>query len=165
MSKDSEIQKLDKMTLLFVYHDLMKRADKLMSLVTDAATLQALELSSDKDRATIIIRAETCQSLGKRYGEIASALPDSVPVKRPRDFMSQAVSWVLGDRKTLNAQQVLTRILCDETCKRQLVRVPTIDNVRETLSTGSRDPQNPRFIREARGYYKRNPKYKAPKNL
>lgn len=159
MSKEDETQKLDKKTLLFVANELMKRAQKLANVLIDVETLQALDLTGAAKRLELLTRIETCEALGKRYSEMASALPDAVVPPRPRDYMSQACAMALGDA-TRSAGEVLHWILKEPACRMLFVREPNLDNVRETLSAGSRDPQNPRFIRVRQGYYKRNPKYK-----
>lgn len=81
------------------------------------------------------------------------------PVSVPRDFMAQAVAMGLG-KATLTAMPILRWMLVEPACKHLFVREPTLEQVRDTLSAGSRDPKNPRFIRVKQGWYKNNPDYK-----
>lgn len=89
--------------------------------------------------------------------------------KRPRDFMAQAVSNVLGRQRAgdaeplqLHTDTILKRIISTPGNNALLERVPTKPQIADTLSAGSRGP-NPRFIRVKPGLYQNNPKYKKAK--
>lgn len=97
----------------------------------------------------------------------STLVDEPLPEKRPRDFMSQAISIVLrstsdGGDPVLSANDILNALMTKPGVPRLLKTQPTKPKVADTLSAGSRGP-NPRFIRVKRGLYRNNPKYKKAK--
>jgi len=162
--------KLDLKTLYFVAKDLVDRAQELQN-AKDTGLLGTQEQE-------FTTKIDTLYSMSKYYSKLAhdigttyqrqKELDDKNGVskpatKRPRDFMSQAVSFVLDARTgPQSADEILKRILSTPSIMQMLPRRPEKSHVAETLSAGSRG-SNPRFIRVKMGLYKNNPNYKKAK--
>jgi len=159
------LAKLDANTLWLVRSDLLRHM----------RGLEALAHAGVLDKQDAMPRADTLRAMAAHYlrwwektrNAKRVVEPESLPKqpKRPRDFMSRAVTLALADRAGplgATADAVFRRMLIRPAILRLLPRAPTKANVAETLSTGSRG-SNPRFIRVKQGLYKNNPNYKKPK--
>lgn len=165
---DKSKKPLDADTRWFVVDDLMAQARAL----TKAADIGLLT------EADVTPRVEVLRAMSKHYEKMWSSTVDAeeasavkvtaTEVKRPCDFMSQAVALALsagpiGIRTAgVTADAVIRRMVASPSILRLLPHPPTKANVQETLSAGSRG-QNPRYIRVKQGQYKNNPDYKRPK--
>jgi hypothetical protein len=163
----SDVRKrLNAFTLMYVAKELERKADTLLEMSRDG-------LLGAADNA-VQARIEILQALSTTYVVLAqevtneerqhlAPMPDTPAKKRPRDFMSQAVSFVLDARTgPQGADEILKRILGTPSIMQMLPRRPEKSHVAETLSAGSRG-SNPRFIRVKMGLYKNNPSYKKAK--
>lgn len=159
----------DCFTLMFVVSDLCQRSDQLRRTAT-SGLLGSIEDGTMRARAEVLLLVANIyrDMVVKQYAEErekaarvkATAQPKAV--KRPRDFMAQAVGFGIGDGTKTAVQIRRWMIGHPKTFQLLLNREPNIEHVRDTLSAGSRG-QNPRFIRVKLGWYKNNPNYKKGK--
>lgn len=106
------------------------------------------------------VQSKKQRELSKRLSalEVSQQGPPKA-VKRPKDFMAQAVSFGLANGTKTAPMVRAWMIGHPKTFQLLLTKEPSVQRIAETLGDGSRG-QNPRFIRVRLGWYKNNPKYK-----
>ena len=161
--------KLDLVTLCYVSRDLEYNAKELERLanagLVDTNAVQGQIKSMRAMSFQYKRMAEKIEDtfIKTRHESAKASLlaKETASAKRPRDFLSQAISFVLDQPgyKALSIDGIRGRIFRTPGAMELLVKQPTKAQVADALSAGSRGP-NPRFLRVKAGVYKNNPTYK-----